>query len=381
MADRAWPPQLDPLAAAQLLGYGSLVGPRSLRPDLEEGLPRWELPAPARLPQELAGLDARADCLWTLLCTAVEAAVVGCSSPRIPLSGGLDSRAVAAAAAASAPGGLSAGTFGDPDCADLKVAAEVAAALGIEHRIDRFEPDCALFEEERVWRATDGRGGPGASPGAPTDASWARECDVLLSGTSGDVVWGQSVAPGPSPDARLRRVGLGPATEAELPVLPPAPEWASESGESAWRNLWTRQRAVTWDGVLPRLAFTPVAPIPWDEPLLSYCLALGGAERRERRLVQRMLERHAPRVAVDRIPLAPRRPVHDLDRAFRQGPAWQAELERWVAPRGPSADAFERLGIRREEVARLVTRHRSGRRDRAQFLSRLRALWRWGLED
>ena len=184
--------------------------------------------------------------------------------------------------------------------------------------------------------------------------------------------------PGPSPAPRLGKLGCPYAEPRWSEDLPPAPRWASAAGAASWRNLWTRQQGATWDGVLPRLEFTPVIPVLWHEPLLSFCLALGDEDRRDRMLLRHMLERHAPEVSASALPPV-RGPVHDLDRAWRTSPEWAEELERWLAPGAEAAAPWQALGLRRQVVARMTGQVRRGRRSRAGFLSRLRAAWRWGV--
>ena len=361
--------QLDPGGVSDLLAFGYLAGRRTLLAGVTASWSPWSLAPPDPEPSSL-GLDARADRMWELLRDAVRAACAGRSRPRAALSGGLDSRAIAAALAAVAPHAML-GTFGDPGCADLPTAREVGAALGLSHEVTELERGAALGHEERIWRATGGTGGPASAPGAATDAAWAAHCDVLLSGASGDVVWGASVRPGPSPSRRLRKLGVPfvePTWDDEVPA---APDWATSAGAAAWRNLWTRQAGGTWNGVLPRLAFTDVVPVLWHGPLLSWCLALGDADRSDRALVRRMLARCAPSVATTVIPLSPRGPVHDLNAAVR-GEPWRSELDRWLR----EAD-FEVVGLSKRGVRRLVRKIRAGR-DRAGTLSRVRAIVRWG---
>jgi len=367
---------LDLHGVATLLAYGGLIGSRSLLVDVEAVLEPLLLPAPSVRAADLDA-DARADRLWSLLREAVAAAGRGRRRVRVALSGGLDSRAVAAAAVAVDAPGLTFGTFGDADAPDLPVAAALARALDRPHRIDRLPPGGALRHEERVWRATHGVGGPASAPGAPTDEAWAGECDVLLSGCSGDVIWGDTALPGPSPAARLRKLGVRPVPDD--PWGPPAPSWASAGGRSAWANLHSRQRAVTWSGVLPRLDYTPVVPVLWHPSLLAFALTLSLADRDGRVVVRRMLERHAPAVAPSGIPPVKTSGVHDLDRAWRTDPAWGAALDRWTSDDPTEVAAFDAVGVDRRAALRMVRQVRAGKRERAGFLGRLRALRRWGL--
>jgi len=363
--------ELDPGGVADLLAYGYLPGERTLLAGVTRVAPQWDLPPP--LSPRASAPDARADQLWELLRSAVREAAWGCSRPRVPLSSGLDSRAIAAAAAAEGLTGLHAATFGDRGAADLPGAAHIARVLDIPHTEDHLPPDAALAHEERVWRATGGQGGPASAPGAATDALWAPRCDCLLSGTSGEVVWGAAGVPSPLPRSRLRKLGVRADPLDPREAAPPPPAWATDAGSDAWINLWTRQAGGSWNGVLSRLQYTAVAPIPWSADLLSYCLILDDDDRRDRWLLRHMLERHAPAVSTIR---AVRGPVHDLGRAMRTVPAWRDALVRMASDDHRST--WRRLGIRPREVARLVRQHLAGRRDRTQLLSRLRVLWRWG---
>lgn len=357
---------LDPAGIGELLAWGHTVGSRSLLQGVRWRVDTWDLPAPRVHPSTLCD-DTRADALWRLACEAVQGASgrVG-----VALSGGLDSRLVAAAAK-EVHGDVLGLTFGDSGAPDLGRARLVARRLGIRHLVSALPLDAALLEERRVFLATGGLGGPAAAPGAFTDASWAEDIDVLLSGMSGDVVWGDTGLRGPTNPSRLRKLGVGTVADV-LDGVPDAPTWASPAGVVAWQNLWTRQARVTWNGVLPRLAFTPVTPVPWDEPLLAFCLALDGVDRAGRGLLARTLERHAPAVAPRVVPPVTG-PVHDLDRAMSRSPGWRGELDRMI-----SAPArWRALGLRPRGVARLLKLVRNGKRARSGLVSRLRTLWLW----
>ena len=373
--------QLDPSGLADLLAHGYQVGLRTPILGVERVLQPWFPAAPAVHPCALPSLEERADHLWCLLVAAVRDAVPAGARVRVSLSGGLDSRAVAAAASSLGLKGLRASTFGDPGCPDLAVSHEVASGLGLDHERSILIPDAALQHEDRVWRATGGAGGPQTAPGAPTDEGWARDFDLLLSGTSGDVIWGDTRQPGPTPARRLARLGLAYVEPRWDQELPGAPGWMSTGGVRAWRNLWTRQQGATWNGVLPRLAHCRVVPIPWSEDVLAFCLALGDEDRLDRLLLRTMLRRHAPQVSDLVAPPVRGAQVHDLNRAWRTSPAWRHALEGWVsgARKGTASLAFEATGLRRREVRRLVKQVLGGRSARAPFLGRVRAVWRWGL--
>jgi len=357
---------LDPLGIGDLLAWGHPVGAHTLLRGVRWETEPWALPPPPMHPSAL-GPDARADALWRLACEAVSGVSgrVG-----VALSGGLDSRLVAAAAR-EVHGDILGLTFGDSGAVDLGRARLVARRLGIRHLVSALPMDAALLEEQRVFRATGGLGGPAAAPGAFTDRSWSADVDVLLSGTSGDVVWGDTRLRGPTNPSRLRKLGVRELRDL-LASVPAPPPWASPAGTVAWQNLWTRQARVTWNGVLPRLASTPVRPVPWDESLLAFCLALDGVDRAGRSLLARTLERHAPAVAPRVVP-GVTGPVHDLDRAMASSPGWQAELDRMIA----APERWRAVGLKPRGVTRLLRLVRDGKRARSGLVSRLRTVWLW----
>ena len=347
------PRALDLDGVADFIAWGFTTGTRTLLQDVERVVPTLELPEPR-------GANDRADHLWELLTDATRPA-----RPRTwcALSGGLDSRAIAAAS------GATVATFGEADAADLPVATRVAEALGRDHVVSVLPADAALVHEDRVFAASGGLGGADAAPGAATDALWGADCDVLLSGMSGDVVWGDTALGGRTPDSRLRKLGVRRAVGDPRTAVPDPPAWTSPSGREAWLNLWTRQAHVTWNGVLSRLPFTEVVPVAWTPAVLSFCLTLDADERRDRALLQSMLARHAPELSG----IAPvRGTTYDLDRAMTS-PTWRTELEAMARDR----QAWRALGLAPRGVARLLRLQADGKRRRAALVSRLRVLRRW----
>ncbi|MCO4768598.1 MAG: hypothetical protein KDA24_01115 [Deltaproteobacteria bacterium] len=361
--------RFDPQGVTDLLAWGHPVGPHTVFASISwADAPPWLLPAPSPHPSEL-GPDARADALWDLLCEAVARRPAG--EVGAALSGGLDSRAVALALREGQPA-AQCFTFGDSGAVDLGRARLVARRLGLRHLVSALPLDAALLEERRVFEATGGLGGPAAAPGAFTDRSWSGDIDVLLSGMSGDVIWGDTALRGPGSASRLRKLGAGVASDPVVHV-PPAPPWATPAGVVAWQNLWTRQARVTWNGILPRLAYTAVVPVCWDPELLSFCLALDGVDRNGRALLRRMLARHGREVDPEVVP-GVTGPVHDLDRAMSTSPAWRRELDHMIGGR----ERWDALGLRPRGVARILRLVRDGKRARSGLVSRLRVLWMWG---
>ncbi|HCP45953.1 MAG TPA: hypothetical protein DIU15_07925, partial [Deltaproteobacteria bacterium] len=341
--------ELDPGGLSDLLAWGYQSGSRTPLRGVQRVLKPWHLSPPDIDPRQLATVEERADRLWELLKDAIGEQLPSDGPVRVSLSGGLDSRAILAAAASVSQGEGKASTFGDPDCADLMVAQLVAARVGLTHDRVRLPRDGALTNEERVWVATGGTGGPHSAPGAPTDVCWSRDAGLMLSGMSGDVIWGDTVQPGPTPARRLKRLGFRYQEPRWDEELPRAPEWVSESGARVWRNLWTRQQGGTWNGVLPRLTYCRVVPIPWHASVLGFCLALGEEDRHDRRLLRTLLRRHAPAISDLAVPPVRGAHVHDLDRAFREASAWRESLNTWVrgARSQPGTRAFEVTGLRR----------------------------------
>jgi hypothetical protein len=360
---------LDPAGVADLLAWGYPTGSRSLLAGVTWQVPTWQLPPPDPHPSRL-GPDARADALWELLVEAVDEAMAGVERVGVALSGGLDSRAVAAAALSRRPQSLLA-TFGDPGVPDLARARLVARRLGGRHLVSVLPLDCALLTEARVWEATGGLGGPASAPGAFTDPSWAGDMDVLLSGMSGDVLWGDTGLKGPSPPSRLRKLGVAAPGDPYRGV-PEPPPWTTPCSAVAWRNLWTRQARSTWNGLLPRMPLTPVRPVLWSDRLVSFCLALDAVDRADRRLLRAMLTRHARAVDPGVVPPVGG-PVHDLDRAMATSAGWRAALDAMIA----APQVWETLELRPRAVGRLLRLVRNGARPRAGLVSRLRVLWRW----
>ena len=83
-------------------------------------------------------------------------AILDCSEEGVGvlLSGGLDSRVLAAAA--SSRHRIKAITFGEPDTEDVKIADRVARSLGVEHHTFRIGPDQLPGRAESIVQKTDG---------------------------------------------------------------------------------------------------------------------------------------------------------------------------------------------------------------------------------
>lgn len=114
-------------------------------------------------------------------------------SVAISLTGGLDTRVIAAFAGEAATG-LHSYTFGGMyrDCYDVKIAAEVARACGFQHEVLRLDPtflsDFSRYAEQTVWR-TDGTLDIGASHELRLNGLARRIAPVRMTGNFGSEIF------------------------------------------------------------------------------------------------------------------------------------------------------------------------------------------------
>ena len=158
---------MDPLAVAQILTVDDFAGDRTLVKDVSVFPPgtvmtktpdridwqtywTWDYPAEPGIPVEEWGQRAGAALLEAVRRQAGSGRVIG-----VTLSGGLDSRCVAAAAVQS---GLSPRTFtwGEDQCYDRLYAARIARVLGTEHQDCPYEYDTLAERFEDGIAVTEG---------------------------------------------------------------------------------------------------------------------------------------------------------------------------------------------------------------------------------
>ncbi len=193
---------IDPLAVAQILTVDDFAGNRTLVKDVSVFPPgtvmtrtpdriewqtywTWDYPATQGIPVEEWGQRAGAALLEAVRRQAGNGRVIG-----VTLSGGLDSRCVAAAAVQT---GLLPRTFtwGEDQCYDRLYAARIARVLGTEHQDCPYEYDTLAERFEEGVAVTEGMGNT-------FDMHFLAHLhiiagvDVVLNGFAGDAVLGET---------------------------------------------------------------------------------------------------------------------------------------------------------------------------------------------
>jgi asparagine synthetase B (glutamine-hydrolysing) len=407
-------PVLDPVALGDLVTLGTPLGDRTLIRGVSRHVPEEPFAAGPG-----GGDDDWVDAYLDTLRRSTRTALASGQRPGCTLSGGLDSRTIAALAVAEGARPLAV-TFGAPGLPDREIATAVAGHLGLDHRCDALPPDGPLPWLDLVAEHTSGTGNLALVPGLPTHEAVAGRIDVLLSGASGDALYGGPVDSEAGEEGWLERLLQPLRADRRRLLLPGAtsiagrlvearlPQREGEAPAARWlRHLlrW-RQATVIADGVRLRTAFTPVST-PFLEPgSRRLALALPDRLRADRRLQRLALERLDPDLAA--IPLAgelpspglasrssayargrvdhllrnlrlrgtPERGVaFDVQTAFRQREAWQGAAESLCEAPPP--------GVEPDGLRRLWDRHRAGRDNHGLLLGRLlvakRFVDRWDL--
>jgi len=337
------------------------------------------------------------------------------------LSGGLDSRTLTALLTRQRVP-FTAITFGRPLSAEWRRAGDVASHLGIPHLRTPLPPEGPMDQLDLIADVTGGTGSLAYAPGTPTHELASRHVDALVSGASGDALFGD--LPGPQPE----RVGVAhylppmPALREDrralaIPEAPLAERRLEEArlhhiaGEGpnarALRYLlrW-RQATIIADGVRLRDALTRVV-VPFLQPeVVALAKRLPHNLRRHRNLQRHALRRLDPVLA--ELPLVPAPPwerlawyrraggfvrgradhllrnlwlrgtpdreaAFDVHTALRLLPRWIAAAEALVQDPPPGVDG--------EGLQTLWKRHRWGRDNLGLLFGRLlvvrRFLERW----
>jgi len=414
-------PTLDEVALGDTVTFGTPLGRRTLvrgiarlhpgealTPGGEPRPPVWPRRPPLDPADRSSWIGAYLDALRGTLDDRIDRRdVLGCT-----LSGGLDSRTLLALLRDRGCAPLAV-TFGPPGHPDREVAAAVAEEAGVEHLVSEIPPDGPLPHLDEVARMTAGTGNLALLAGVCSHAEVEGRIDLLVSGASGDALFGP-LPPAVPGDPQGLRATLSPLREdrrrallADAPTVDdrleearalPCPAADGDAAKLVHLLRW-RQATVIADGVRLRARHTPVVA-----PFLGAgcrALAMGlPADLREGRTLQRLaLERLAPDLAaLPRVPAPPARPafraarylrgradhlarnlwlrgtpdraaLFDIQSALRKRPAWREAVEGLCAAPPP--------GIEAGGLERLWRRHLHGRDNLGLLFGRLLVIQRF----
>ncbi len=422
MREGGCPPELDRTALADVVTFGTPLGRRTLvrgvlrlHPgegfSLDEGRigvhPSRPLPAPPLLePDDREGwIDTYLEALQGAIAVGGR---VGCA-----LSGGLDSRTLLALLRSMGADPIAI-TFGRPGHPDLSLAREVATRAGVRHHVHEVPPDGPLPQLDEIAAVTGGTGNLALLAGVTSHREVAGLVDVLVSGASGDALFGPlpALAPDdpdglhaalpPLRDDRRRRL-LPDATPVEErwteARTPPAPTGERDALRLEHQLRWRQARLIA-DGLRLRGVHTPAVAPFLDAGPRAIARSLPDTLRQGRILQRLALERVAPDLAA--LPLVPdprppavparalrylrgraahlarnlwlrgtpdRGALFDVQTALRTRPAWREAMEGLCAA-PPS-------GIDPAGLRRLWRRHRRGRDNLGLLFGRLLVLQRF----
>lgn len=191
------PPSIDLAAVADFLAFEHVLGDETLLRGVHalppatiaridaRGVrlerywtPRYR-PGPARRPAEWA------EELGRRLGAAATRSV--CDPPRtgIPISGGLDSRAIVAVARPALSAATPCFTYGVPGCDDLRLASRLVQRIGTAHHTFELKPGYIADRAPELVRLTDGMH-LGLNAHATVLQACAEWCDVIVLGNGGD---------------------------------------------------------------------------------------------------------------------------------------------------------------------------------------------------
>jgi asparagine synthetase B (glutamine-hydrolysing) len=207
LADPALPRALDQVAIASFFNFGLVLGERTffqairlLPPGSLITLQNEQLKttsyATLSYPAPAAGHsdDDYAD----RVARSLQAAVANSLRPDrrygVMLSGGLDSRWIAALVAGLRPDSI-AFTFGDDASDDIRIAAQVCRTLGLEHRRLALSPTYLADQAAEIVHISDGMYNVVHAHEYPAAASLKGEAEVLLGGFLGDLLFGRNIQP------------------------------------------------------------------------------------------------------------------------------------------------------------------------------------------
>lgn len=348
-------PELDAEAVATFLAYGQVMGRqtivagvRALDPatslivDLAAGCARgrryWDFSAvPER--RDDWSLERHVDDVCGLVIAATERMMQRPGRYVAGLSGGLDSRLVAGMAARHRAD-LKAWTFGDPGAADLRVAQQVCARLGLEHLIFPPRPQAVPETADLFTTTVDGSVSCTYAFSLLRCRELREHADVVLNGYGGDAILGDTLL-GPKAanvKAWLRyKAGRGPRVAhprlednrsaediaryvesiygkpsrlTELLSSPPPPLWQTvlQSCQAELAAVPPEYRAEQWIhqnrgrrwtmmGIVSDRHFFDDGCLFYDYELIDRCFAIPPRWRRGRRVYSQVLQRLLPQLA------------------------------------------------------------------------------------
>jgi asparagine synthetase B (glutamine-hydrolysing) len=419
-------PRLDEIALADAVTFGTPLGRRTLvqgvrrlhpgeRFTTANGAttiqPAGPLPSPAA--NDVNDLDGWSDVYLAALRQALGPALESRNGLGCALSGGLDSRTLIALLRSMDARPIAV-TFGRPEHPDRLVAGTIAARAGFQHLCCDLPADGPLDHLDEIARLTGGTGNLALLAGISTHRTAADRVDRLVSGASGDALFGplppaadddpdglRAALPRLRDDRRRLLLPDAPAVEERLEEAREIP--LAAAGRDARRlaqQLRWRQARVTADGLRLRQAHTPVTAPFLDPQVVGLALILPPRLRKDRALQRAALARIAPDLAA--LPLVPDRPSpaalwratrylrgradhlarnlwlrgtpdrgaqFDIQTALRTRPAWRAAMHHLCATPPPGIDG--------DGLRSLWRRHRRGRDNLGLLFGRLLVLGRF----
>jgi len=196
---------VDKVGMAEFLAFQHMLGDRtyldqvkvvppaaiiSISRDASRTQRYWRYEYPNRdIGGATTSVEERAEELATVLRTAVDRRSQGNERLGVPLSGGLDSRAIAGFAH-SLGRPISTFTFGTHDSEDVVFARRIAERLEVPWTLSLLRPDYLLESFDWAVRATDGLSACCNYHSLVMNESIEGSADVLLSGVTGDALTG-----------------------------------------------------------------------------------------------------------------------------------------------------------------------------------------------
>jgi asparagine synthase (glutamine-hydrolysing) len=266
------------------------------------------------------GVDGYVEEFGKRLQAAVARTRAGPSRPGLPLSGGLDSRAILSVLVD--PRQVPCFTYGVPRCDDLRIGALLAQRAGAPHHVLELQPGFIAQRAADLVRLTDGMH-LALNVHATMLQHCARWCDVIVLGNGGDCLldglWTWSDEPPANEafarrmfarlniglDRRIARRALSPLMLAEFATGPAArlrerlalyPGATAADAADAY-NVGDRHWRWTLQGVPAQTTHVEFREPFYDYDLADFALGVPAWLRTGRRLHVELISRRAPALA------------------------------------------------------------------------------------